>query len=253
MNMSTPFIKIPNNIIDLTNQENSYLLSVYIYMFINRNMLDQVNTSVNYIKEPFVKVKDYRFSKEDEFISALFILCNSILSNDGTIITEPIISIPKYDEVFCPDGCAEIKIQDLKNNSSLIINTLREKNKFFAKEYLTIDILPWEDFKFTKIYLSEYLTILKAQFSNIKDISILLNLFMTIKMTVARSKGLNKAFPNGWTNKEYITLSKLIKLSNLNRKTIEKYIDILKSIELIVENKDDNGVIIYTLKNIALI
>ena len=113
--------------------------------------------------------------------------------------------------------------------------------------------MPWEDFKFTKIYLSEYLTILKTQFSNIKDISILLNLFMTIKMAVARSKGLNKAFPNGWTNKEYITLSKLIKLSNLNRKTIEKYIDILKSVELIVENKDDNGVIIYTLKNIALI
>ena len=233
------FIKIPNGIIELSNTVNSYTCLTYLFLAINKNMLGKVNSSVLFLEECYIddsmENQKTKASKISKILSCLYLLSNTIVNDKKEIICDSIIDIPKYGDYF--NHC-EFQVEKAIELIEKEKQKLLTKYQKFPQYMLSIKV-DNDDIngKFTILTIEDYLTImsycLKENHKEKLKIDSLLNTYLLIKMKVNRNQALNKAFPHGWENKEYIALTKLEQISSLSSVTLRKYLNALLEMNFI--------------------
>lgn len=245
------FIKIPNGIITLTINQNSFLNLTYLFLIINRNMLGKTNSSVIDLQETYLTSKKGKESnktkaeKINKIISALYILSNTIVDENKKIISNPIIEIPKYKKYF---DCCEFEINDcydsIENEKEKLLSNYQRFQQY--KLSIKVDNSNIKN-NYTVLSIDEYLKLMSACFKNEKDnqnkdlkIENLVNIYLYVKMKLDRNHALNTAFPNGWTNKEFLTVKKVQEKIKLSTPTIKKYLDALVDLKLLKKGMANN-------------
>ena len=235
------FIKVPNGLIDLSENYNSCLNLVYVYLMINRNMLGKTNTSVSDIQRDILKTRNQNVvqKRTDQILESYYILSNSITKKDNSVIINSLITIEKYENMF---DFGELDFDSLKVSLKKSIDYLKNSPSTKNIKQLRLSILPQEceDLSFTKLYLQEYMSLMKFVYNNPKNknykITTLLNLYLFIKKQLEKKDSFRKKFSNKKTSCR-IYLDSLINESSLSRDTLKKYLDALCELNLLKPHK----------------
>ncbi len=244
-NEDETYIAIPNGIIEISNAINSYAILTYLFLVINKNLLGKVNSSILFLQECYIDDKKEnqksKATKIDKILSCLYLFSNTIVDSKKKVICESVIDIPKYSDYF--NHC-EFQIDKAVDIINIEKKKLYDKYQRFPQYTLSIEVYKNISGKFTVLSLKEYLIImnycLKNKHKEKMKVDTMLNIYLLLKMKINRNQALNKAFPNGWLNKEVFTIKSLSKISSVSETTLRKYLESLVKLKLIEKNICNN-------------
>jgi len=266
------FIKIPNGIITDVVKANEYVSMLYAYFGFNKNIMGQVVTNIDTIKDYFFKTgsKDYHYQRDRDIIEGMIMLHNGVVDGEGYNLSSNVVEVrleKEYrGEISFENDEGEIKVGDKSEDGDIqndycqslkyVANKIYSSPKFesfnnFSKIMMTVSVNNDDvSDNFTKLYVYEYCRlyeVYKVYSGKGEKIKFneLLNMYLYIKCIVDRHMALNKMYPNGWKNKEYIEEEKLIERYKGYRAFVVKYLDWLEKGGMIcrskIKSKDKNG------------
>lgn len=189
------FAKIPYGVLQASNKFNQYILPTYLYLAINRNIFEEIKTSVRSIREEYINTNNRRYWHEEDFYKSILMLTASIVDEENNSICDNLIDIK---------GLEDLSQMELKYNSSSQVDTLIKD--FEKNEANGIPDLKKKDFiitmnqssaqkGFVKCTYNEY-NAFKSFSSYLKNndsrISVCqaLNAYFTIKYIIKRNEAL---------------------------------------------------------------
>lgn len=207
--------KISIQYIKLCNIEEKYekFLNLYLFLYMKSNAQGEIIFTLETLSELLESTYDKRSTKIEEYINLLNLMNEDIIINNNIYAS---------------------KILDF----DVILYHNKENNEINNKDLINckLDILN-EDIKdnFIKLYYDEYNNLCEISLSYIKNKnkrlnqSTLINIYMYLKYIINLKKSFEKENKNGF---EISTLN-ISKNTNLNRKTVTSYLNILKDYEMI--------------------
>lgn len=243
-NLTEPFLKIPNEIIKISNSMNQCVLPTFLFLIKNKNMFNQIVTNINIIKNDFVQAKDSRSDKSIEFISALIILSSKLnlsSTNGNETHYEPFISFLNNAEILTLTN----------NNLDSQLKTVCTKNfiKNVKNDILTINVnFSNSDFSndFTILTISEYTKIInfystKRKLNSHINAILLINMYIYIKMRLNKNQYINNKFNENdgfYTRTETLSPSTIMRNLKISRNTVNEYTKYLIQLKLIKKIDD---------------
>lgn len=158
--LSDVFIPIPNGTIEASIKVNQWILPVYCYLYINKNILSSIDTTVKLIQNAYFIPKNRSQEKEnkEDIAKALWLLTSNMNNENQDVLYSSLIDINEYEDL----GGEELVLSKDKLDSLASIESFL--NKFgnidsFIKSFLTIKINYncSQEKNFTKCSLEEYL------------------------------------------------------------------------------------------------
>lgn len=153
------FIPIPNGVIEATIHINSWILPVYTYLSLNKNIIGQVKTSIKEIQDEFYTPKNRLAEKENKenILKAILLLTSNLSNKDRTNLITSFLDITQ-EENFSEE---EIELtDDEKLNQEKILQFYNSFELFedYLKNFFKIN-MKYDCFReknFTKCTLKEY-------------------------------------------------------------------------------------------------
>lgn len=168
--LSEVFIPIPNGVIEASIKVNQWLLPVYCYLYINKNILGSIDTTVKLIQNAYFTPKNRLQEKEykENITKALWLLTSNMINENQEVLYSSLIDINNYEDL------SEEEIILSKDDSNSDFNSIDSfLKKFgdvdsFVKSFLTIKVKYncSQEKNFTKCTLEEYL-LFKDYFSSV--------------------------------------------------------------------------------------
>lgn len=213
--------KISTIYINLCSIEEKYekFLNLYLYLYMKSNNQGEIIFTLETLSELLELTYDKRSTKIEEYINLLNLISNDIIINNDIYASK----ILDFDIILHHDKeNKEINNKDLINCKLDILN---------------------EDIKdnFIKLYYDEYTQLCKIPLLYIKNKnkrlnqSTLINIYMYLKYII----NLKKSFGKKNTEDFEISTLNIAKNTNLNRKTVTSYLNILKDYKMITITQGD--------------
>ena len=199
------FIPIPNNIIDLSVLTNPWVLPLYTYIAMNKNIMGEVDLSVKQVQYRFFTPMNRMSERQNKIniLKALFLLTSCISTKKGKVLLNNPIDIVGFENFSGEELIASTKVNEntFENFFSNIFGDI-DKKEFdeILKSYFTIKVnYNLKSGGFTKCTPSEYVFFLNY-FHNImgKDNKNrttgfeLMSAYFMVKKNVLRNKNFNK-------------------------------------------------------------
>lgn len=244
------FVPIPNDVIDLSAINNSWVLPLYAYIAMNKNILGEVDLSVKQIQYKFFTPQNRTSEKQNKIniLKALFLLTTCISSTKGKVLLNNPIDIVGFED-YSKEELVDSSGNDFEEFFAEIFEDYKDKKiDELIKSYFTVKInYNLKNGGFTKCTPSEYAFFLDY-FHNImgKDnknrttgFELMTAYFMT-KKTVLRNKSFNKMPTSLYTTPETINEKTLMKKCNFSKVKTESVIkELLKYNLLRITNADE--------------
>lgn len=163
--LSEVFIPIPNGIIEASIKVNQWLLPVYCYLYLNKNILGSIDTTVKLIQNAYFTPKNRIQEKENKenIVKALLLLTSNLSNENQEVLYSSLIDIENYENL----SGEEIVISKENTSVNSFFESV-EKIDEFIKAFLTIKVKYncSQEKNFTKCSIEEYL-LFKQYFSSV--------------------------------------------------------------------------------------
>lgn len=242
--LSEVFIPIPNGIIEASIKVNQWILPVYCYLYINKNILGTIDTTVKLIQNAYFTPKNRSQEKENKenIAKALWLLTSNMTNENQDVLYSSLIDINKYENL----SEEEITLSEDLNLVESLFNKFGDIDTFI-KSFLTIKINYncSKEKNFTKCSIEEYM-FFKNYFSSImgKDnknkitgFQLMYSYFL-IKATISKKR---KFKDTSFFGSGYVTTLSLKNFRNYCQFTSAKAESVLSELEkykLIAINKN---------------
>ena len=242
------FVPVPNNIINLSVIANPWVLPLYIYIAMNKNILGEVDLSIKQIQYKFYTPANRMSEKQNKtnILKALFLLTTCISTSNGKILLDNPIDIIGFEDYSKEELIASDKNKEntFEKFYSEILGLNEKQLDEVLKYYFTVKVnYHSKNGGFTKCTPSEYNFFLNY-FHNImnKDIKNrttgfeLISAYYMVKKNVLRNKSFNKMPTSLYTAPEAISEKLLMKKCGFSKAKNESVIKELLKYNLLTSS-----------------
>lgn len=215
--------QIPNVIIEYSCKYNEYVLPVYVYSMMYRNRASIVETTVECIVETYYRNYDRRSKRDKEITQALLALADELKDDAGeSKLSAQIYFDEEYVNIENWDGTYEAATNVIKYRSPIRyeVDTSFDFNFRFTK-------LTYEEYDYIIEWCREYNRRGRKSINSIT----LFNMYMLIKMFIARNEGISKLA--GETRVTYMSIDTLASKLNCGINTAQTYLKLLQDMQMI--------------------